>query len=90
MSRSHKLEEHIQLTHNDLRIGMAGIHLDEYVAADGRQTQGVVAGLWLYMRDDPQLDRQEWVWPGSRLTIGKYAIEVVSVGEGAVEIVLTP
>jgi len=90
MSKSHKLEESIQVTHDDLRIGMAGIHLDAYVAADGRQLQGLVAGLWMYMRDDPQLDRQEWVWPGSHLTIGNYTIEVVSVAESAVEIEITP
>ena len=90
MSNIHKIKENTQFTYNDLRIGVAGIHPDQYVAADGRQTQGLVAGFWLYLASDPKLDRQEWVWPGKRVAIGKYVVDVVSVADSAVEIKIAP
>ena len=30
--------------------------------------------------------RQAWMWPGKRVAIGQYALDVVSVAERAVEI----
>lgn len=76
-----RLRENTQFTYQDLRIGVAGIHFE-----NGQ----LVAGLWFYLKDDPKLDRHDWVWQGTRIAIGNYAVEVVSVDGGTVEIEVTP
>lgn len=67
-----------------LRIGVGNIWEEEYTAADGTTATGLTAGLWLFVRDQPALDRHVRVHAGQLVELAGHQIAVVAVAEEGV------
>src|SRR5262245_10957462 len=53
---------------DSLRVGAGNIWEEEYTGEDGTSTTGLTAGLWFFVRDQPDLNQHMRVHPGQRLT----------------------
>lgn len=62
-----------------LRVGAGNIWEDSYETADGTTTSGLTAGLWLFVRGRPELDRHERVHAGQVLAIDGHTLSVLAV-----------
>jgi hypothetical protein len=71
-----------QLTYKDLKIGSGNFRMDNCPDPQGNDTKCLTAGLWLYYRDNPNLDQQVRVKKGDTLEIGVYEILVIDIQKG--------
>jgi hypothetical protein len=76
------LLENTQLTHESLRIGMAGIAVEDFPDESGASQHGLRAGLWISYREDADLDCAVRVHAGESLNVADYRIEVLAISQG--------
>lgn len=73
-----------------LRVGAGNIWEDSYTTADGATASGLTAGLWLFVRGRPELDRHERVHEGQVLAIAGHTLTVLAVEAGGVSLHVAP
>jgi hypothetical protein len=69
-----------------LRVGAGNIWDERYETVDGTMVSGLTAGLWLFVRDQPELNRHERVWVGQVLTVADYTITVIAIEAAGVSL----
>jgi hypothetical protein len=79
---TYDLIENTQLTHDSLRVGMAGIAAEDFPDESGASQHGVRAGLWISYREDADLDCAVRVHAGQSLTVADYRIDVLAIRPG--------
>lgn len=65
---------------DNLSIGAGNFWREEYVDEQGVTRTGPTAGLWISVRDDPSQSGHVRVHVGQVLTVGRYTIRVVEIG----------
>jgi hypothetical protein len=79
---TYDLRENTQLTHESLRIGMAGMAAEDFADESGASQHGLRVGLWISYREDADLDCAVRVHAGQSLTVADYRIEVLAISQG--------
>jgi hypothetical protein len=74
-----KLKSNTQMEYEDLRIGAGNFRKEECTDQQGSKSKCLTAGLWIYYRNDSNLDQQVRVQPGQVITVGVYQIQINDV-----------
>jgi hypothetical protein len=64
---------------NTLRIGAGNIWEEEYTDKNGEIVQGITAGLWFFIRNQPELNQHIRVHKGQNLEIAGYQVNIVDI-----------
>ncbi len=84
------VEASTQLTFdNNLRIGAGNIWEDEYSDEKGETARRITAGLWIFVRNQPDLDQHIRVHKGQVVAIANYHISVVEIDTEGVTLNIT-
>lgn len=68
----------------DLRIGVGGVRLGEYVVeGTGMKEEGRIAGLWIYVRGDSSKNQQLDVYIGKQFEVDKYTVTILDIRGGS-------
>ncbi len=79
MFRFH-VPEGTQLIHDDLRIGVGNIARERaLVDGDPLRAAPLGVGLWVFVRDHPELDRRLRARLGDRFTIAGHRVGIVAI-----------
>lgn len=79
MFRFH-VPEGTQLIHDTLRIGVGDITRERgLIDGDPLRSAPLGVGLWVFVRDHPELDRRLRARTGDRFTIAGYRVRVVAI-----------
>lgn len=73
------IQANTQLTFKDLRIGAGNFWEEEYTNFNNETITGLTAGLWIYVKDQPQENKTIRVFPGMKIAVSGYEIFVKSV-----------
>lgn len=66
---------------DELRIGIGNIRQETYTNQVGVELEGFTTGLWLFFREQPDLDQQMRAYEGQSLQVGDYKIRVVEINQ---------
>jgi len=84
------IAKNTQGTFGDVRIGVGNIWEEQYTEG-GRTTNGLTAGLWIFIRNHSDQNQRVRVHPGQIVDVpGQCRIRVVSVEQAGVRLELTP
>ncbi len=84
MNTRYHLKDNTQLTHSDLRIGAGNFWAEPEAAVAGHARGAIQAGLWIYVRQQPDLDQRRRVGAGQRFEVAGHVIDVIDVEADAV------
>jgi hypothetical protein len=73
------VRENTQLTYQILRIGVGNIRDGKYIDQSGKETKGLTAGLWIFVRGDASLNRAIRLYPGQQVSIGEYILTILDI-----------
>lgn len=84
MNTRYHLKDNTQLTHIDLRIGAGNFWAEPGTAVVEHEHGTIKAGLWIYVRHQPDLDQRRRVGAGQRFEVAGHVIDVIGVEADAV------
>lgn len=68
--------------HDEIRIGLGFVSKEDFIDVQGRAKNGLVAGLWIYVRGDSSQDQVIKVHVGQRLNAAEYRFFVEAIEGG--------
>ena len=77
-----EIEANAQATVEGLRIGLGYVRKADAAASGGAAGRGLVAGLWLYFRDEPGKNQSLDASAGQRISAAGYSIFVEELRGG--------
>jgi hypothetical protein len=82
----HAVQATTQLHLRGVAIGVGNIWEEEYRTAGGESRNGLTAGLFISVRDDPSQNRRIRVHPGQEVSVPGHLLHVVAVEERVVHL----
>lgn len=82
------IESNTQATIGDVRIGVGNIWEEDYTDEAGAKKKGLTAMLQIFVKDDSAKNATKRVHPGQKLTASRFEVEVASVEENAVHLLI--
>jgi len=90
----YRVKSNTQLQYENIRIGVGNFNRRSYVDETGGTTAGQTCGLWISVRDRPDLAETVTVHVGQVIRVGNYSINVSRIGyvggAGVIELKITP